>query len=47
MQAQISRITNVLRTDTGINGAMTYTEQISWILFLRFLDSYESSKKLE
>lgn len=26
---------------------MHYTEQISWILFLKFLDEYESSQDLE
>lgn len=47
MQAQINRITNVLRTDTGINWAMVYTEQISWILFLKFLDTYEKEREIE
>lgn len=41
MQQQISRITDILRRDDGISGAMHYTEQISWILFLKFLDDYE------
>jgi type I restriction enzyme M protein len=26
---------------------MHYTEQISWILFLKFLDDYEQNKKTE
>lgn len=47
MQAQISRITDILRRDDGISGAMHYTEQISWILFLKFLDEYEKTQKLE
>lgn len=47
MQAQINRITDILRRDDGISGAMHYTEQISWILFLKFLDDYEKTKKLE
>jgi len=47
MQAQINRITDILRRDDGISGAMHYTEQISWILFLKFLDEYESSQALE
>jgi len=47
MQAQISRITDILRRDDGISGAMHYTEQISWILFLKFLDEYEQAQKLE
>jgi len=44
MQAQINRITDVLRRDDGINGAMAYTEQISWILFLKFFDDYEQTQ---
>ena len=47
MQAQINRITDILRRDDGISGAMHYTEQISWILFLKFLDDYESAHVLE
>ncbi|MEI6851536.1 MAG: N-6 DNA methylase, partial [Bacteroidota bacterium] len=30
--------------DDGISGAMHYTEQISWILFLKFLNDYEENK---
>lgn len=47
MQAQINRITDILRRDDGISGAMHYTEQISWILFLKFLDDYETAHELE
>lgn len=42
MKQQISRITDILRRDDGISWAMHYTEQISWILFLKFLDDYET-----
>jgi hypothetical protein len=41
MQSHINRITDILRRDDGISGAMHYTEQISWILFLKFLDDFE------
>lgn len=41
MKQHIARITDILRRDDGIFGAMHYTEQISWILFLKFLDDYE------
>ncbi len=41
MQQHINRITDILRRDDGISGAMHYTEQVSWILFLKFLDDYE------
>lgn len=43
MKAEISRITDILRRDDGINWAMQYTEQISWILFLKFFDDYEKN----
>lgn len=44
MENKINRITNILRRDDGISGAMMYTEQISWILFLKFLNDLEESK---
>lgn len=45
MQQHINRITDILRRDDGISGAMQYTEQISWILFLKFLDDYEENSR--
>ena len=42
MQQKVDRITDILRRDDGISGAMHYTEQISWILFLNFLNDYEN-----
>jgi len=47
LQTKIDRITDILRRDDGINGAMHYTEQISWILFLKFIDDYEQNKSDE
>lgn len=44
LQARIDRITDILRRDDGISGAMHYTEQISWILFLKYLHDYEETK---
>lgn len=44
LQQKIDRITDILRRDDGISGAMHYTEQTSWILFLKFLDDYEIEK---
>lgn len=44
MESKINRITDILRRDDGISGAMHYTEQISWILFLKFLSDLEDSK---
>lgn len=47
MQSKIDKITDILRRDDGISGAMHYSEQISWVLFLKFLDDYEEELKLE
>ncbi len=47
MQSSINRITDILRRDDGISGAMQYTEQISWILFLKYLDDFEKKKAQE
>ncbi len=44
MQSHINRITDILRRDDGISGAMQYTEQISWILFLKYLNDYEETQ---
>lgn len=44
MKAKINRITDILRRDDGISGAMQYTEQVSWILFLKFFDDYEKNQ---
>jgi len=44
MENKVDRITDILRTDDGISGAMHYTEQISWILFLKFLNDLEETK---
>ena len=45
MESKINQITDILRRDDGISGAMMYTEQISWILFLKFLNDFEASKE--
>jgi len=42
MKQKINRITDILRRDDWISWAMHYTEQISWILFLKFLDDFET-----
>jgi len=46
LQQKIDRITDILRRDDGISGAMHYTEQISWILFLKFLHDKEHNQEL-
>ena len=35
-------IDNVLYTDAGANSELDYTEQTSWVLFLRYLDNLEN-----
>ncbi len=47
MESKINRITDILRRDDGISGAMMYTEQISWILFLKFINDLEVNKAEE
>lgn len=47
LQQKIDRITDILRRDDGISGAMHYTEQTSWVLFLKFLDDHEAEKEDE
>ena len=47
MENKINRITDILRRDDGISGAMMYTEQISWILFLKYLNDYEDLQRDE
>jgi len=44
LESKINRITDILRRDDGISGAMMYTEQISWILFLKFINDLEINK---
>jgi type I restriction enzyme M protein len=44
LESKINRITDILRRDDGISGAMHYTEQISWVLFLKFLNDLEETK---
>ena len=45
LQQKIDRITDILRRDDGISGAMHYTEQTSWVLFLKYLDDLEKDKE--
>lgn len=41
----INQCCDILRTDDGISGAMHYTEALSWILFLKFIDDKEKVRK--
>src|SRR5688572_1526827 len=40
-------VDDVLRKEAGCTTELDYTEQTSWLLFLKYLDSLESEKKLE
>ncbi|MFZ2188214.1 MAG: N-6 DNA methylase [Candidatus Moraniibacteriota bacterium] len=40
-------IDNILRTDSGSATELDYVEQTSWILFLKYLDDLEETKKTE
>lgn len=40
-------IDNILRTDSGSATELDYVEQTSWILFLKYLDDLEKTKKME
>ncbi len=40
-------IDDVLRKEAGCASELDYTEQTSWLLFLKFLDSLEQDKAME
>ncbi len=44
LESKINRTTDILRRDDGISGAMHYMEQISWVLFIKFLNDLEDTK---
>jgi len=39
----VKKCCDILRTDDGINGAVHYTEVLSWILYLKFLQDKENN----
>jgi type I restriction enzyme M protein len=41
----VSKCCDILRTDDGINGATHYTEVLSWVLYLKFLQDKETKTK--
>lgn len=45
IQTEFKRIDNILLEDAGTNGANDYMAQMSWILFLKYLDDLEESRK--
>ena len=40
-------IDNALRKEAGCSGELDYTEQSSWILFLKYLDDLEKERQAE
>jgi type I restriction-modification system DNA methylase subunit len=44
---EFKRIDNILFEDAGTNGANDYMAQMSWILFLKYLDDLEDVRKDE
>lgn len=47
IRAVFKRIDNILFEDAGTNGANDYMAQMSWILFLKYLDDLEDTRKNE
>lgn len=45
LQTAFKRIDNILHEDAGTNGANDYMSQMSWILFLKYLDELEENRK--
>lgn len=46
-EQQFKNIDNRLREDSGVGTELDYVEQTSWILFLKYLDDLEETKKQE
>ena len=46
-EQSFKKIDNVLRTDSGSATELDYVEQTSWILFLKYLDDLDETKKTE
>lgn len=40
-------IDDILHKDAGCTSELDYTEQSSWLLFLKYLDALEADKALE
>ena len=43
--AAFNNIENILRAEDGIANELDYVEQISWLLFLKYLSDLESERK--
>jgi len=40
-------IDDILHKDAGCTSELDYTEQSSWLLFLKYLDAFETDRDLE
>lgn len=47
LQQRFKRIDNILLEDAGTNGPNDYMTQISWLLFLKYLDDLEETREHE
>lgn len=47
LQSKFKRIDNILLEDAGTNGPNDYITQISWLLFLKYIDDNEESRKID
>lgn len=45
IQAEFKKIDNILHEDAGTNGANDYMSQMSWILFLKYLNDLEENRE--
>ncbi len=46
-ETSFKNIDQILHTDSGSATELDYVEQTSWILFLKYLDDLDETKKLE
>ena len=46
-QQTFNTLDNVLRQEAGCTTELDYTEQTSWLLFLKYLDDLESARSIE
>ena len=46
-QQAFNNIDNLLRNEAGCSTELDYTEQTSWLLFLKYLDDLEHEKAME
>ena len=47
MTQTFKNIDDILRKESGCSSELDYTEQSSWLLFLKYLDGLEQDKAIE